>query len=51
MPPHELSDGIAHVLVTPAKAVHPTDHKHVASPQLVKQAATFGALDKATVET
>ena len=49
--PHELADGVAHILVVPAKAIDPTDDKHVTGPQLVEQAATLGTLDKATVET
>ena len=34
----------------PAEAINPTDHKHVTGPELVEQAATFRALDKASVE-
>src|SRR5215468_2079753 len=46
--PHELADGVTHILVVPAKAIDPTDHKHITGPQLVEEAATFRALDKAT---
>ena len=42
---HELADGVARVLVIAAKAINPTDHKHVTGPQLVEQAATLGTLD------
>jgi len=48
--PHELTDGVAHVLIIAAEAINPTDHKHITGPQLVEQAATLGALDKASVE-
>src|SRR5262249_51940028 len=49
--PHELADGVAHVLIISAKPINPTHDKHITGPQLVEQAATLGALDKATVET
>src|SRR5712671_2844148 len=49
--PHELADGVAYVLIIAAEAINPTDHKHVTGPQLVEQAATLGALNKATMET
>ena len=50
-PPHELADGVAHVLIISPEAINPTDHKDVTGPQLIEQAATLGAPDKATVET
>jgi hypothetical protein len=46
--PHELADGVTHILVISAKAINPTDHKHIARPQLVEEPATLGTLDKAT---
>src|SRR5258707_2850030 len=49
--PHELADGVAYVLIIAAQAINPTDHEHIAGPQLVEEAATLGALDKAAVET
>jgi hypothetical protein len=33
------------------RTINPTRHRNVTGPQLVEQAATLGALDKATVET
>jgi hypothetical protein len=50
-PPHKLADGVAHILIIAAEAINPTDHKRVTGPQLVEEATTLGALDKATVKT
>jgi hypothetical protein len=41
---HELANGVADVLVVPAKAIHPANDKGVASAEQVEQAAALGAL-------
>jgi hypothetical protein len=33
---HELSDGVAHVLVISPKSVDPSDNEHVTGPELVE---------------
>ena len=33
--PHELADGVAHILIVAAKAVHPAHYQRVACPQHV----------------
>jgi hypothetical protein len=43
-------DGVAHVLIIPAEAINPANHKHVTGSQLVEETATLGALDEAAVE-
>jgi hypothetical protein len=40
--PHELSDGVAYILVIPAKAIDPTDYKHVTGPELVERRRPSG---------
>ena len=31
--PYERADGVAHILIIAAKAINPTDHKHVTGPR------------------
>ena len=43
--PHELTDGVARVLIITAKVINPTNSKGVTCPQLVEQAQILGTLD------
>ena len=45
--PHELPDGVAHVRVVAAQAIHPADHERVAGPEQIKEPATFWTIRKA----
>ena len=49
--PHEVADGVAHVLVVPAETVHPADHERVASAQLIVEPAALGALGQPGAQT